>query len=219
MRSVLFSVSAHSRVWLGHTTHPCCHRGVSGSPAHRTMLPNRPTLLRLPGERGRGRSFSAGDCGPQPHTGAGGQLLPGRAARAPPSDLFFRVARGAGLAGRVCARRAGGRRPKVSRADCAPAAAAAAGPQPGSGRPDRAGPAPSPRPPAGSLQYLLQLVLAGAGRDAQDVVQLRVGHVRHGGLPGSTRKQAAERKERDPDHERRRRRPRRRRGDAGGAEL
>lgn len=201
---------------MGHTTHPRSGRGVFSSPAHRTMLPNRPTPPQLPGERGRGRSLlSAEGCGPQPHTGAGGQLLPGPAARAPRSDLFFRVARGAGLAGRVCAG-PGGRRPKVSRADCAPAAAA---PQPGSGRPDRAGPAPSPRPPAGSLQYLLQLVLAGAGRDAQDVVQLRVGHVRHGGLPSSTRKQAAERKERDPDHERRRRRPRRRRGEAGGAEL
>lgn len=217
MRCVLFLLSAHSGVWLGHTTHPrSCHR-VFGSPAHRTMLPNRPTPLRLPGERGGGRSFGAGDCGPQPHTGAGGQLLAGRAARAPRSDLFFRVARGAGLAGRVGGERAAGRRPKVSRSDCAPAATTA--PQPGSGRLDRAGPAPSPRPPAGSLQYLLQLVLAGAGRDAQDVVQLRVGHVRHGGLPGSTREQAAERKERDPDHERRRRRPRRRRGDAGGAEL
>lgn len=180
------------------------------------MLLNRPKLFRLPGEEGRGRSlFSAGGCGPQPHTGAGGQLLPGPAARAPRFDLFFRVARGAEVAGRFCAGPAGGG-PRSARADCAPAATA---PQPGSGRPDRAGPAPSPRPPAGSLQYLLQLVLAGAGRDAQDVVQLRVGHVRHGGLPGSTRKQAAERKERDPDHERRQRRPRRRRGEAGGAEL
>lgn len=90
MRSVLFSVSAHSRVWLGHTTHPCCHRRVSGSPAHRTMLPNRPTPLRLLGERGRGRSFSAGDCGPQPHTGGAGTAVrpvfpggPGRRAGGP----------------------------------------------------------------------------------------------------------------------------------------
>lgn len=73
------------------------------------MLLNRPKLFRLPGEEGRGRSlFSAGGCGPQPHTGAGGQLLPGPAARAPRFDLFFRVARGAEVAGRVCAGPAGG---------------------------------------------------------------------------------------------------------------
>lgn len=162
MRCVLFLVSAHSGVWLGHTTHPrSCHR-VFGSPAHRTMLPNRPTPLRLPGERGGGRSFGAGDCGPQPHTGAGGQLLAGRAARAPRSDLFFRVARGAGLAGRVGAERADGRRPKVSRSDCAPPPPPRL--SPAQAAPTAQAPRPRPaRPPARSSTFFSSFSLAPGG--------------------------------------------------------
>lgn len=182
------------------------------------MLLNRPTLLQLPGEGGRGRSlFSAGGCGPRPRTGAAVSSSPARRRehRGPtcfsgwPGAPSWRAASAQG-------RRAEAQgQPSRLRPRRRRASARLRPPRP---RRPRAL-APPARRPAGSLQYLLQLVLAGTGRDAQDVVQLRVGHVRHGGLPGSTRKQAAERKERDPDHERRRRRPRRRRGEAGGAEL
>lgn len=172
------------------------HRGDLRSPGRvvhgGARLPHAPALPRRPGpaqglpgstaarpQARRGRPLGAA-CALPPGWGGTGRLsLPARRLR-PRGET-----RRGPAASRPCSSppQPGASPRPGPLASHRPSPAAPRGPRPAPGPPPpRSATARRPRAPAAAPPpHLLELIVGGPGRHAQDVVQLRVGHVRHGG--------------------------------------